>query len=59
MKLIGAAEANRHFSSLLRGDALILSVAADQKCRLLLNADFQHGLVTVFMSVLTCSCDHR
>lgn len=33
-------------------DALILSVAADQKCRLLLSEDFQHGLTWRGVTVL-------
>ncbi len=33
-------------------DALILSVAADQKCRLLLSEDFQHGFIWRGVTVL-------
>jgi predicted nucleic acid-binding protein len=33
-------------------DALILSVAADQKCRLLLSEDFQHGFTWRGVTVL-------
>jgi predicted nucleic acid-binding protein len=33
-------------------DALILSVAADQKCRLLLSEDFQHGFTWRGVSVI-------
>ena len=34
-------------------DALILSVSADQKCRVLLSEDFQHGFTWRGVTVLT------